>query len=80
MEAFIVEIRNGEEEKIFLHLNLSGRLDIWKAIISSYCQTGHFSLATVTAKGLFSVLKKIQTDLRSNLENATIKLQAELQH
>ena len=33
-----IEIRNGEEEekkKILVNLNLSGRLDIWKAIISS---------------------------------------------
>ena len=29
------EIRNGEEKNILVHLNVSGRLDIWKAIISS---------------------------------------------
>ena len=31
-----IEIRNGElEKKILVNLNLSGRLDIWTAIISS---------------------------------------------
>ena len=54
-----IEFRNGEEEKnILVNLNLSGRLDFWKAIIFNTVKC-NVSLATVTVKGFFSILKKI---------------------